>query len=121
HGLCALQHLRVGDGAPVAAVIALGDEDAVRRLARPVLEAVGQPLRIGLQRLGGTQHHGAVSTPLDARLQAAPDADVAVPAHDFPTFPALPSRNARMRSLAASSPWAMAAISDSTKSPSDCA
>src|SRR5439155_22721706 len=69
--------------------------------------------------------HRAIVTGFDLGRQAAADLHVAVArshdlAHAAFTLPARPSRKARMRPLAAPSPCAIAAISDSTNKPSDC-
>ena len=75
------QHLRVADANPGPVGAALGDEGAVRRLARPVFEPVRQARRVRLQRFRRTQHEAAVGLALDRRFEAAADPDFAVAGH----------------------------------------
>src|SRR5690606_16905417 len=110
---------------------------------------VGDALGVVAQRLGGAQHLDAIAAHFQRGTDRPTDRRVAIPdspsvgeyparspkgmraglgrpgarplsAHDFTTFPARFSRNARKRSLASGVLSATAAISDSVKRPSDC-
>src|SRR5690606_14575895 len=115
-----LEHLRVANAAPVAAALAPRRQRALGRNARPLLEPIGQPIREGLERRGRAQQFDSARHPSVFSLQAGADTGVAIAGHVLRTLRALPSRKARMRSLAAGSACAIAAISDSTNRPSDC-
>ena len=61
----ACQRRAVGDAPPAAVAVALGQEDALGRRARPLLQPFAEAPRIGPQRLPRAQHAAAVGPLLD--------------------------------------------------------
>jgi hypothetical protein len=57
--------LAVADAPPRAGGVALGEEDPLRRPARPVLEPLAEPARIGSERLPRAQDQPPIRAPLD--------------------------------------------------------
>ena len=64
-----VERLGVGELAPGAVGVALGEEDAVGRLARPAAQAVAEPARIGGQRFGRTDEERTVGAGDETRGQ----------------------------------------------------
>jgi len=66
-----VQHLRIRELDPLAIGPAPGGKGAIRRRGGVLLQAVGQARRVSLQRLGGTQHGGAIGAVFHGGVQAA--------------------------------------------------
>src|SRR4029079_17663377 len=103
---------------------ALGDECSVGIAGRPLDQPIGQPLGVRRERLARDDQRRAVGAANEVGLERAAERQRAIARRRhgaFLTLAARPSRKARTRLLAASSPEAIASISDSTNRPSPCA
>ena len=66
-----VERIGVGELPPGTVAVALREEHAVGRLARPAAEAVAETAGKRRQRLGGTDEEGAVGAGGDARSQSS--------------------------------------------------
>src|SRR3954469_13027613 len=116
------ERLRIGEGAPCAGTLPLGEKDALRGEGGPIMQPVRQSGWNRRKRLHGSHNDHSIRTALDLhlrrsdrRVNSLPDASHL---RESVTFAARFSRNAVIRCLASSLPWAIAAINASMKNPS---